>query len=58
VGEMTKFIDNQYDQLNLVLDILFKWANIRMTESSNTQLAVSIFEFFKKVMTKMIENEQ
>ena len=58
VDQMTKFIDNQYDQLMLVLDVLFKWSNLRMTESSNTQLAVSIFEFYKKILTKMIENGQ
>jgi hypothetical protein len=34
-----------------VLDIIFKWANVKLNESSNTKLLVSLFDFFANLLT-------
>lgn len=39
-----------------MLDIVLKWANIKLTESSNTQLFISLMDFFGNVMQFMIDN--
>jgi hypothetical protein len=38
-------------------DIIFKWCNLRMVESSNTQLYVAIFDLFANMITMFIEND-
>jgi hypothetical protein len=52
---MEKFIKSQPEQLIEVNDIIFKWCNLRMMESSNTQLYISIFDFFANLITMFIE---
>jgi len=32
------------------MDIMFKWANVKLNESSNTKLLVSLFDFFAKLL--------
>jgi hypothetical protein len=39
-----------------VLDLIFKWANLRMTDSSNTQLSTSILDFFAILIRTMHES--
>ena len=40
-----------------VLDIIFKWGNLRMTDSSNTKLAGAFFDFYQKLLTFLIDQE-
>lgn len=46
VEQFEKFITQQPEELIEVLDIVFKWANLKLNESSNTKLIVSLFDFF------------
>lgn len=40
-----------------VLDIIFKWGVLRMNESSNTKLLMSIFDFYGILINSLIEKE-
>ena len=40
------FIESQPEELVEILDLVFKWALIRLQDSSNTKFAVNIFDFF------------
>lgn len=40
-----------------VLDIVFKWANLRMCDSSNTKLAGAFFDFYQKLLSFLIAQE-
>jgi hypothetical protein len=40
-----------------VLDIIFKWGVLRMNESSNTKLLISIFDFYANLINSLIENQ-
>mmetsp|Transcript_34357 Transcript_34357/g.52638 ORF Transcript_34357/g.52638 Transcript_34357/m.52638 type:complete len:228 (-) Transcript_34357:2510-3193(-) len=57
VEQLEKCIDNQQSQVLEVLDVLFKWANLRLNESSNTKLALSIFDFFSALIKLCMEQE-
>jgi hypothetical protein len=39
-------IDSQPENLQEVLDVIFKWCYVKMTESQNTTFAVNVFDFF------------
>jgi hypothetical protein len=34
------------DALTEILDIIFKWSQVKLGDSSNTKFAVSIFDFY------------
>lgn len=62
--QLDKQIQIQPDETLEVLDIIFKWANLRLTESSNTKLVLSflelfknLFDFFKEIEYKLEEFE-
>jgi hypothetical protein len=38
------------DQFKEILDIIFKWSFVKLNDSSNTQFAVKIFDFFGTVI--------
>ena len=57
VEQLGKFITEQPDELIEILDIIFKWANLRMTESSNTKLALSIFDFYAQLLQFLAEHQ-
>ena len=57
VQKFDKFIASQPESLIEINDIIFKWCNLRMMESSNTQLYVSVFDFFANLITMFIEND-
>ena len=40
-----------------ILDIIFKWGNYRMSDSSNTKLVGAFFDFYQKLIQFLIENE-
>jgi len=40
-----------------ILDIIFKWGNFRMSDSSNTKLVQAFFDFYQKLLTFLIDNE-
>ena len=48
-------IATQPDEILEVLDIIFKWCNLRVNESSNTQLITSILDFYANLFTMFIE---
>lgn len=55
VGIISGFMDTQPDEFLEILDIVFKWVNVRLNESSNTKLVVSILDFYAKVIQFLIE---
>ena len=55
--QFEKFVTTQPDELIEVLDLVFKWANVRMNDSSNTKLAVSILDLFASILQFLIEAE-
>jgi len=56
VEQFDSFIQTQPGELQEVLDIVFKWANVRINESSNTKLFMSLLDFFGNLLTYLIEN--
>ena len=57
VEQMEKFIDTQPSELVEVTDIIFKWTNLRLNESSNTKLALSIFTLYQNMLKMFIETD-
>ena len=57
VKQLEKFISTHPSELLEVLDIIFKWGSLRMTESSNTQLLMSIFDFYTALLNFLTENQ-
>lgn len=55
VQQFDKFIETQPDQIVEVLDIIFKWANVRLNESSNTKLVVSILDFYANLLSFLVD---
>lgn len=51
------FIASQPDELEQILDVLFKWAWIKLMESSNTQLLISCLNFFEKLFKYLEERD-
>jgi hypothetical protein len=51
------FITSQPDELEQILDVLFKWAWIKLMESSNTQLLISCLNFFEKLFKYLEERD-
>ena len=52
-----KLIENQPDELLEVLDIIFKWTNLRVNDSSNTKLLLSVFDLYGALIAFMGERE-
>jgi len=40
-----------------ILDIIFKWGNLRMSDSSNTKLVTAFFDFYEKILNFLIKQE-
>lgn len=57
VTQMESFIENQPGELMDILDILFKWGNLRMSDSSNTKLAGAFFDFYQNLLTFLVGQE-
>lgn len=49
-------ISTQYASIIEVLDVIFKWGVLRMNESSNTKLLMSIFDFYGNLVNQLVEN--
>lgn len=54
VEQIQTCIDDQPGELMEILDILFKWGNLRMSDSSNTKLVGAFFDFFQKLLTFLV----
>jgi hypothetical protein len=50
VDQLGKFMQTQPDQLLEVLDIIFKWCNLRLNDSSNTKLLMSVLDFYANLI--------
>jgi cytoskeleton-associated protein 5 len=50
-------IEVQPDQMMEILDILFKWTNLRITESTNTQLLKSVYDLYTGLIDLMVERD-
>lgn len=46
VQQLDKQIQIQPNELVEVLDLIFKWGNLRLTESSNTKLLLAFLDFY------------
>ena len=57
VETLDKLILTQYDSIVEVLDVILKWGVLRMNESSNTKLLMSIFDFYGNLINLLIENQ-
>jgi hypothetical protein len=40
-----------------ILDIVFKWGNLRMSDSSNTKLVTAFFDFYEKLLNFLIKQD-
>lgn len=49
--------NDQADQIKEILDIIFKWTHIRLSDSSNTSFAITIFDFYANLF-QYLENIQ
>lgn len=47
----------QTESLKEVLDIIFKWALVKLADSANTKFAVSVFDFFSILFQHLEEQE-
>jgi len=56
VKQLDACINSQQDEIIEVLDLIFKWFNLRVNESSNTQLITIILDFYANLFTMFIEN--
>lgn len=50
VEQLEPLIENQPGELMEILDIIFKWGNYRVSDSSNTKLIQSFFDFYGKLL--------
>jgi hypothetical protein len=50
-------IESQADEIVEILDLIFKWSNLRMSDSQNTKLLMAIMGMFEKVIDFLIERE-
>lgn len=50
-------IETQPDALKEILDVFFKWCYIKLTESSNTTLYVSVFDSFQTLFDWLLATE-
>lgn len=55
VEEFNKFVKSQPDELVEVLDIVLKWCNLRINDSSNTKLLLSVLDFFANLINHCVE---
>jgi len=55
IEHFSKFIQSQPDELLEILDILFKWCNLRINDSSNTKLLISVLDFYANLLNHFIE---
>lgn len=53
----SQLIDTQPDAILEILDLIFKWSAIRLTDSSNTKFAVNMFDFYA-VLFQHLQEEQ
>lgn len=52
---LEKAIETHQGELIEILDIIFKWGNFRMSDSSNTKLIGAFFDFYQKLLDFLIE---
>lgn len=57
VEQIDVCIDTQPGELMEILDIVFKWGNFRMSDSSNTKLVGAFFDFYQKLMNFLVSQE-
>jgi len=57
VKQLDACLNTQLDEVIEVLDLIFKWFNLRVNESSNTQLITIILDFFANLFTMFIERD-
>lgn len=49
-------ISSQPDEVIEVIDIVFKWSNVRLNESSNTKLVLRILDYYGVLLEFLIQN--
>ena len=57
VEMIEKAIETHPGELIEILDIVFKWGNFRMSDSSNTKLIGAFFDFYQKLLDFLIEQD-
>ena len=48
-------IDSQPENLQEIVDIIFKWIYVKMMESSNTTFALNVYDFYSTMFSYLIE---
>lgn len=51
---ISTFMETQPDEFCEILDIILKWTNVRLNESSNTKLQISILDFYGHMIKFLI----
>ena len=49
-------IESQPENLQEIVDIIFKWIYVKMMESSNTTFALNVYDFYKTLFDFLIES--
>ena len=55
IESFMKLMNHEPDSLKEILDLIFKWALVRLADSGNTKFAVSIFDFFGNLFVHLEE---
>lgn len=48
-------MQDQFDGLVEILDLIFKWSVVRLADSSNTKFAVNMFDFYAALLSHLGE---
>lgn len=55
IASFTGMIDTQPENLQEILDVIFKWCYIKLAESQNTTFAVNVFDFFATLFDFLVK---
>jgi len=55
VEQLDAFVKTHPEDLLEIIDVVFKWCNVRLTESSNTKLLISVLDFFGSILQYLID---
>ena len=57
IQKMIGMIQTQPENLMEVVDIIFKWICVKMTESSNTTFALNVYDFYTTLFDFLLEEQ-
>lgn len=55
IGQLRQTLNTNPKSIVNIVDIIFKWCYIRLTESQNTTLALNVIDFLSDLFTYLLE---